>query len=583
MNLHESRSRSNPIGAKTLPRANMRTPSVVLATLIATSAFAQTPLTPAPLTPAKDGPAFEISDVHISPKAANMYVRTSPPRDGRYEIHSATMVDLIRIAWGFDADKILSGPSWLEMNHYDVIAKVPADATLETTAPMLQSLLAERFRLTAHKDTRSLPSYVLTAGKKPLLKEANDTGDTGCRPEADSTATGPGNGGGMLMMSGPDGKTTQIALGPNSLIRYRCHNITMEAFAAALRNMVGASLGQNPILDQTGIKGAWNFDVRYSLGFGGMAGVSDRIGIQDAVDKQLGLKLEERPLPVAVLVVDSVDEKPAPNPPGASEALPVIAPPTEFDVADIKPTDPAAMVGMIGMRMQPGGRFVGTGVPLTFLVQRAFPNLSSDQIIGLQGAANSGRFDINAKTSPSIGTNPDQETMGALVLSLLKERFGFKYHAEERPLPAYSLVAVKPKAKKADPASRTHCIRSNAPTGSPPGTTVLTCQNITMAQFAEQLRGVAQGLNVPPVDATALEGAWDFVLTWNQRAGMNIGPAARPPEGGPANDLAPASDPTAGYTIFEAVDKQLGLKLEMQKRPVPVIVIDHLEQKPTDN
>ena len=118
------------------------------------------------------------------------------------------------------------------------------------------------------------------------------------------------------------------------------------------------------------------------------------------------------------------------------------------------------------MRMQPGGRFVVTGMPLTFLVQRAFPNLSSDQIIGLPGLQPMRRrFDINAKTAASIGTNPDQETMGALVLSLLKESFGLKYHTEERPLPAYSLVAVKPKLKKADLASRTHCLRSNGPRG----------------------------------------------------------------------------------------------------------------------
>lgn len=103
-----------------------------------------------------------------------------------------------------------------------------------------------------------------------------------------------------------------------------------------------------------------------------------------------------------------------------------------------------------------------------------------------------------------------------------------------------------------------------------------------MAQFAEQLRGVGQGLNLPPVDATQLEGNWDFTLTWNQRAGMNTGPA-RPAEGGQPSDVATAADPSGGYTIFEAVDKQLGLKLEMQKRPVPVIVVDHLEQKPTDN
>jgi hypothetical protein len=73
---------------------------------------------------------------------------------------------------------------------------------------------------------------VLTAGKKPLMKEADGGGDTGCRPQADPSASVPGGGGGMLFMSGPDGKTIQIALGPNSLIQYKRHNMTMEAFAA---------------------------------------------------------------------------------------------------------------------------------------------------------------------------------------------------------------------------------------------------------------------------------------------------------------------------------------------------------------
>jgi uncharacterized protein (TIGR03435 family) len=540
--------------------------AVLLAVLISSPAFAQSP-------------GFEIADVHTAAKSTNMFMRTGPPRNGRYEIHSATVVDLIRVAYGFDADKILGGPSWLEMNHYDVVAKVPSDATLETTAPMLQALLAERFRLTTHKDIKPLPSYVLTAGKKPLMKEADDTGDTGCRPQADPSASAPGGGGGMLMMSGSDGKTVQIPLGPNSMIQYRCHNITMEAFAAALRTMPAASLGPNPILDQTGLKGAWNFDLKYTLGFGGMAGASDRISMPDAIEK-LGLKLEEHPLPVPVLMVDSVDEKPGPNPPGVSEALPTVAAPTEFEVADIKPSDPDAKMG--SFRAMPGGRFVSSNLPVSFLVARAFPSLTNDQIIGMPSAADAQRFDVNAKTAASLGTNPDQETLAPLILSLLKDRFGFKYHTEERPLPAYSLLAGKPKMKKADPASRTHCLRSNAPAGSPPGTTILTCQNITMAQFAEQLRGVGQGLNLPPVDATQIDGTWDFTLTWNQRAGMNMGPA-RTAEAGQPSDVVTASDPSGGYTIFEAVDKQLGLKLEMQKRPVPVIVVDHLDQKPTDN
>jgi uncharacterized protein (TIGR03435 family) len=172
------------------------------------------------------------------------------------------------------------------------------------------------------------------------MKEADDTGDTCCRPQSDASAAAPG--GGTLMMSGPDGKTTTIALGPNSLIQYKCHNMTMEAFAGALHTMVRASLGPNPVLDQTGLKGAWNFDVKYTLGFNPFISASDRISMPDAIEKQLGLKLEEHPLPVPVLVVDSVDQKPGPNPPGISEALPPTAAPTEFEVADIKPSDPDA-------------------------------------------------------------------------------------------------------------------------------------------------------------------------------------------------------------------------------------------------
>jgi uncharacterized protein (TIGR03435 family) len=298
----------------------------------------------------------------------------------------------------------------------------------------------------------------------------------------------------------------------------------------------------------------------------------------EAIEK-LGLKLEEHPLPVPVLIVDSVNEKPGPNPPGAAEALPSVAAPTEFEVADIKPSDPDARGG--SFRTMPGGRFVSTNLPISFLVSRAFPALTSDQIIGLP-AGDAIRYDVTAKTAASLGANPDQETLAPLVLSLLNDRFGFKYHTEERTLSAYSLIAVKPKMKKADPASRTHCLRASGPAGTPPGTTIWTCQNITMAQFAEQLKGVAQGLTLPPLDATQLDGTWDFILTWNQRAGMNMGPA-RPAEGGQPNDLASASDPGGGYTIFEAIDKQLGLKLEMQKRPVPVIVVDHLDAKPTDN
>ena len=80
------------------------------------------------------------------------------------------MVDLIRTAYGVDADKVLGGPSWLESDRFDVIAKAPPSATPETAKLMLQALLAERFKLVVHTDSHALPGFVLTVGKKAIRR-----------------------------------------------------------------------------------------------------------------------------------------------------------------------------------------------------------------------------------------------------------------------------------------------------------------------------------------------------------------------------------------------------------------------------
>jgi uncharacterized protein (TIGR03435 family) len=100
-----------------------------------------------------------------------------------------------------------------------------------------------------------------------------------------------------------------------------------------------------------------------------------------------------------------------------------------------------------------------------------------------------------------------------------------------------------------------------------------------MAQFAVRLQNMAMELSWPVLDATEIEGGWDFSLTYNRFPAMARGRGGMV-EGGA---VPMASEPTGTVTIFEAMEKQLGLKLEMHKRPMPIIVIDHLEQRPTDN
>ncbi len=498
---------------------------------------------------------------------------------------NATLVDLISLAYGSDATKVLGGPSWLEMDRFDVIAKLPPKTEPETQNLMLRALLTDRFKLVVREDTKPLPAYALTAGKKPQLKEADGSGDSGCKPQ--STSSAPGEGTLRIGLANGNGPPVQLTLA-NGIIEYKCRNMTMAAFAEGLRGLLGANLGVSPVLDQTGLSGSWNFDLKYSLGLIGIAGpIGERITISEAVEKQLGLKLEERQVPTPVLVVESVNQKPSENPPGTAEALPPMAAPEAFEVASVKPSNPDSRNSRF--QMQPGGRLNAEGVPLRFLIARAFNTNNNEQLTGVPSWADSARFDVIAKAPPDSmnQTGLDQEALAPMMMALLKERFKLTYHTEQRDLPAYALQAVKPKMKKADPSARAWCKNPSQIPGAPPapqGSQALICQNITMAQFADLLQGRAGNLNSPILDSTGIQGGWDFTLTVNPILSLNLAAALRPPEAGqPGDSGATASDPSGGYSIFEAIEKQLGLKLEKQKRSASIVVIDHIEQTPTED
>src|SRR5579862_5664986 len=84
--------------------------------LAAVSLMAQT--SPAPHAAR---PTFEAADIHTSPRSAPPVMRGPFYSGGRYELHYATMVDLIRIAYNVDADRVAGGPGWLEYDRYDVV------------------------------------------------------------------------------------------------------------------------------------------------------------------------------------------------------------------------------------------------------------------------------------------------------------------------------------------------------------------------------------------------------------------------------------------------------------------------------
>ena len=154
----------------------------------------------------------------------------------------------------------------------------------------------------------------------------------------------------------------------------------------------------------------------------------------------------------------------------------------------------------------------------------------------------------------------------------------------------YVLSAPKPRLTKADPASRTRCTEGPAANTADPRnrnpilSRLITCQNMTMAQFAERLQDFANGyVRVPAVDATGLDGGYTFTVNFSP-VGLVQGGAGRGGDAGPVagGGALAASEPNGAISLPEALDRQLGLKLELQKRPMPVLVFDHIAEKPIE-
>jgi uncharacterized protein (TIGR03435 family) len=491
-------------------------------------------------------------------------------------LRQATMADLIATAYGLDPENVQGGPSWLETDRFDLTAKIPPSTPADAAKLMLRSLLAERFKLVVHNGVAPMPAYVLTVGRdKVKMKESEGSDAAGCQYQPPPPNQPPGT---------------------ISPIVFSCHSISMETFAQSLHDWAGGYLTQ-PVFDSTGLKGTWDFDIKWTArGQLGRAG-ADGISIFDAVDKELGLKLELKTEPRPVLIVDSVNQAPTPNPPGLEKILPP-PPPPEFEVATIKPSKEDG---------RENGRFNGVEMdlqyePLRFLVYYAWDlNENDDElVVGAPKWLGTDRFDIVAKVSTDAMGNTvqgrpriDEEDFRQMLRALLADRFKMQSHMEDRTITAYTLIAANPKLRKADPASRTRCIEGPGTDGKDPRIAnpvlnrLVSCQNMTMAQIGEKLQNLASGyIYTPVLDATGMTGSFDFTLSFSSAdlargsgGGGGGGGSAAPAAGGAAS----ASDPNGAVSFFDAVNRQLGLKLEKQRRPAPVLVIDHIEEKPTEN
>jgi bla regulator protein blaR1 len=233
----------------------------------------------------------------IKPNGENdhrVMIRMRP--GGGFSATGMNLRTLIMQAYNVRGYQITGGPDWMNTDRYDVNAKaegLPERVTPEMLRPMLQSLLADRFQLKLHKETKEMPVYALVNGKGPHKLKTSESGGAEAR---------------NMMRIGP-GQATLTGT-------------TMAGLAQALAQPLG-----RPVNDKTGIEGKFDIDIRWTpepgQGFGpfGTAGpppeaiaASDASGpsIFTAVQEQLGLKLDSGKGPVEIIVIDSA-AKPTEN------------------------------------------------------------------------------------------------------------------------------------------------------------------------------------------------------------------------------------------------------------------------------
>lgn len=230
-------------------------------------------------------------------------------------------------------DLRVTGPDWMADQRFDISAKLPPGAAEDQIPEMLQALLADRFKLAVHRESKEVPLYALVVGKDGFkLKAAAPEKDTAPPPQnALDTMNGiqfrqtripnpDGNGVTVTMTNPRMGTVRESPLqSPDGVRRLEAPNISLEGLAELLTIVAAPAL---PFRDMTGITGRYQAVLDVPLGdFRAiMAGPHDPADAQNAMLragqdalKKLGLQLEPRKGPVETIVVDRVEKNPSDN------------------------------------------------------------------------------------------------------------------------------------------------------------------------------------------------------------------------------------------------------------------------------
>lgn len=311
---------------------------VAITAALATGAWAQTDA----------APEFEVASIKPAPpptgNGIRVMMRGGPGSDdpGRLDWTNVSLRNMLTNAFNIK-DYQLQGPDWLNSERFDVTAKIPPNTTREQYRLMLQKLLAERFKMTVHHETKENPVFALVIGKGgPKLKESdpNDTSGftpmtmrgsdgmvrTAAPPPLPPPPPGAGRGGEGGAGRGAPGRGGMMMMRPGQI---QAKKMSMDGLANMLSNIVG-----KPVIDQTELKGIYDFTLDFAPesaeggpivpagalapsaggeGRGPTASEPTGLTIYSAVQQILGLKLEPKKLPLDNVIIDHIEKVPTEN------------------------------------------------------------------------------------------------------------------------------------------------------------------------------------------------------------------------------------------------------------------------------
>lgn len=268
----------------------------LLAASLATASIAQSSTSqPKAATPVVAAPVFEVAAIKLNNSGSGS--SNSDTNNGRLTATNVSLKGLMQYeAYGIPASRILGGPKWLDSTRFDIEAKMDDAEAAQLKAldyehrrvqaqAMFQQLLADRFQLKVHWETRELPVYALVVTKKGAkLQPAKDTtGNTG------TSSNSHGSG-----------------------VQFTATGQTLAQLAESLTSAAAHDLGRE-VIDRTGIEGKYDVSLNWTRDTGAASAGPDS-NTQDsgpsiftAIQEQLGLKLEPSKGPVRVLVIDHAE------------------------------------------------------------------------------------------------------------------------------------------------------------------------------------------------------------------------------------------------------------------------------------